>query len=73
MNGTEHGRSEGATDFQLRTMDNSVTQISFNTGLSEAWITIFYQELPTGAQHLTPHTNTNIDPGTNVKLKHKLL
>lgn len=60
------------TDFQLRTMDNSVMQTSFNKGLGKTWVTIFYQELPTAAQHLTPHTNTNIDPGTYVKQKHQL-
>lgn len=60
------------TDFQLQTMDNSVMQTSFNKGLGKTWVTIFYQELPTAAQHLTPHTNTNIDPGTYVKQKHQL-
>lgn len=46
-------------DFQLRVMDNSVTQTSFNEGLSKARTTIFHQELPTATQHLTPHTNTD--------------
>jgi hypothetical protein len=48
-------------DFQLRTMDNFVTQTSFNKGLRKDGITIFYQELPNATQHLTPHTNTNIN------------